>query len=97
MNDAVECDQRFQSWKNYRGQTDEEGFAWPSLSSIRKAVKILSDLTDLPMPMFMAPDGEGGISLEWRSGNNAKRVLIDSDGGVIQRMFRDSRLLKEKN
>lgn len=92
-----ECDRRLQLWKSYRGLADEEGFVWPTISSLRKTVEILLDLTESPMPMFMAPDGDGGISLEWRVGNHSTRVLVDSDGGVIQRRFRDSKLIDTRS
>jgi hypothetical protein len=92
-----ECNRRLQLWANYRGQEDEDGIVWPSSAALHMTLKFLSDLDDAPMPMFMAPDGDGGISLEWRAGNCSTRVLIDSDGGLIQRRFRDSRLIDTRS
>lgn len=92
-----ECNRRLQLWANYRGQEDEDGIVWPSSVALHKTLKFLSDLDDAPMPMFMAPDGDGGISLEWRAGNCSTRVLIDSDGGLIQRRFRDSQLIDTRS
>ena len=88
-----ECERRLQLWVSVGGRVDDEGFNWPSGSAIRQTEKILLELNDSPRPMFMAPDGDGGVSLEWRAGNDSTRVLIDSDGGVIQRRFRDSLLI----
>ena len=92
-----ECNRRLQLWANYRGQEDEDGIVWPSSAALHKSRKILSDLDEAAMPMFMAPDGEGGVLLEWRAGNRSTRVLIDSNGGVIQRLFRDSRLIDTRS
>ena len=88
----AECQRRLQLWANYDGQEDEDGIVWPSRAALHKTQCVLLDFSEATMPMFMSPDTDGGVSLEWRAGGNSVRVLIDSDGEVTKRVFREAAL-----
>lgn len=88
-----ECNQRLKLWVTFNGRTDEDDLVWPSRQSIEQAISILSAANESQMPTFLVPDGEGGVSLEWRVQNHATRILIDEEGAVIRRAFRNSLLI----
>ena len=89
----AECNERLQQWSEYRGKTDEDGLVWPSNIALDTAWSFLRNLSRSQLPLLMAPDGDGGVSLEWRNRISSERIQIDEEGAVILRRFRDSRLI----
>lgn len=88
-----ECNQRLLLWATLNGCVDEDDLVWPSRFAIDQATSILLAAGESQMPTFLAPDGDGGVSLEWRAGNSSTRILVDTDGHVMRRSFRDSLLI----
>lgn len=66
----------------------------PTASAISAAVKVAHMFRDSqkPSPTLVAPDGEGGVSFEWRHAKGTDLLLVHSDSTVEMICFENHQI-----
>lgn len=74
----------------------DEDFLPPSRDLIKMVCAIAAASRDdqLSSPLRVVPDGDGGISLEWRWGLRFETINFDEDGSVEWLQFEDCKLVR---
>ena len=69
-------------WGKNPAMLEDEDFIVPSSNSIRLGCKVARRLKEegAQAPLRVVPDGEGGISFEWRQKNVYFELRVQSDG-----------------
>jgi hypothetical protein len=87
--------QKLIEWGKSPGRIDEDGLEFPSFEAISQAIEVIriSDNGDEPAPNSVVPDGEGGIALNWSSGDELASIQVAHDGTVEYLKFIGARLV----
>ena len=82
-------------WLQNPQELADDDFVPPSTDLIKKACNIAVAFRDeqLPSPLRIVPDGDGGISFEWRRGVLFETINFDGDGGIEWLKFEDCKLV----
>ena len=82
-------------WLRNPQELMDEDFLPPSKGLIEKVCDLAVDSRDkqLPSPLRVVPDGDGGISFERRSGSRFETISFHDDGSVEWLLFEDCKLV----
>ena len=83
-------------WLKNPQELADDDFLPPSRDLIKMvcAIAAASGDAQLSPPLRVVPDGDGGISLEWRWGLRFETISFDEDGSVEWLQFEDCKLVR---
>ncbi len=87
------------SWYAGMGDLEDEAVRPPTVNSIIQATRRAQSLMNYgwPAPLRIVPDGEGGLSFEWREGPVFTTLEIWADGLCEWTSFRDGRVVSRRS
>jgi hypothetical protein len=91
-------DSRLIEWGRNLAELKRPDFEPPTGEAVRAATVFAFNLRDSnsPPPTHLVPDGEGGISFEFRQGNAVIAIDVCADGSAETLEFKDCRLVQRK-
>ena len=83
-------------WLNDPCAMEDEDFLPPSGDLIKRVCDFAIGFRDeqLPSPLRIVPDGDEGISFEWRRGVFFETINFDADGAIEWLQFEDCKLVR---
>lgn len=77
---------------------DEDGYILPTQNTVALALNIAARLYSggVTVPGSVVQDGNGGVDFEWRSGNRAQTLSVNSRGETELIEFENSKLVSRK-